>query len=318
MGNKGRWQEPSDRAARDEYRDLRRELKLSRTSKARRAEIENRLDAIAEKEPSLEKREPKPTTADNLALVERVEAARKTVPVFPVFNLDPAAGRERAIERAKNATPAEKAVSILADLPNNPLNKLAAEVAHWLWSEDKSNPKAPAATLAANCVRHWLSDEPWNRSDVRGSRATVDAAVADALRLVAERDAADPSWFVRRAEKPLDTQPTLTKPTAAHESLQTAERVRTNPVPPGTQPDEPTLNPIERASADLAARAALVLKTDSWLSRLAQHSPDMRTKILASLSEELLRAGFVNGDFATRLYNDSRPKALSQFPPRQF
>jgi len=34
-------------------------------------------------------------------------------------------------------------------------------------------------------------------------------------------------------------------------------------------------------------RAALVLQTNSWLSRLAEQSPDMRTKILASLSDEL-------------------------------
>jgi len=136
-----------------------------------------------------------------LALVARVEAARKTVPaVFPVFNLDPAVGRQRAIKRAKTATPAEKAVAILADVPNHPLNRLAAEVAHWLWSEDKSNPKPPAATLAAQYVRHWLSDEPWNRHDVRGSRLTVDAAVANAFRLVAEQEAMEPGWFVRRAE----------------------------------------------------------------------------------------------------------------------
>jgi hypothetical protein len=173
--------------------------------------------------------------------------------------------------------------------------------------------------LSKHRVQHWLSDAPYNRHDLRGSRSTVDAAVASALKLVADLDAADPDWFVRRTERLFDAPPSaLTKPTAAHESLQTAERVRTNPVPSGAQPDEPTLNPIERASADLAARAALILRTDSWLSRLAEHSPEMRTRILAALGEELLRTGFVNGDFATRLYNDSRPKALSQFPPRQF
>jgi hypothetical protein len=55
----------------------------------------------------------------------------------------------------------------------------------------------------------------------------------------------------------------------------------------------------------------LALQTDSWLSRLAEHSPDMRTKILAALSDELLRTGFVNGGFAAKLYNDLRPRALT-------
>src|SRR6266404_9388532 len=51
MSNKGRWTEPTDRTARDEYRALRPELKLSRTARARRTEIEKRLDEIAGGEP---------------------------------------------------------------------------------------------------------------------------------------------------------------------------------------------------------------------------------------------------------------------------
>ena len=78
------------------------------------------------------------------------------------------------------------------------------------------------------------------------------------------------------------------------------------------------LSSFERVAIDLKARTAFVLQTDSWLSRLAEHSPEMRTRILASLSDELLRTGFVSGNFCARLYNDSRPRALSQFPPRQF
>jgi hypothetical protein len=81
---------------------------------------------------------------------------------------------------------------------------------------------------------------------------------------------------------------------------------------------EAVLNPVERAGVDLAARTALVLQTDSWLSRLAEHSPDMRGRITAALSDELLKVGCVSGDFCTRLYNNSRPRALSQFPERRF
>lgn len=69
---------------------------------------------------------------------------------------------------------------------------------------------------------------------------------------------------------------------------------------------------------DLAARAALVLKTDGWLTRLAEHSFDMHTRIIAGLSDELLRSRFVSGDFCTRLYNTLRPKAVSAYPERKF
>jgi hypothetical protein len=343
MSYRGRWTEPTDRTARDEYRNLRRELKLSRTAKARRTEIENRLDeisSIGSKEPSSQIREPKPDTADNLALVARVEAARKPVPaVFPVFNLDPAAGRQRAIERAETATLAEKAVAILADLPNHPLNRLAAEVAHWLWSEDRSNPKAPAATLAAQYIRHWLSDEPWNRHDVRGSRLTVDAAVANAFRLVAEQEATEPGWFVRRAETLFDAPPAETKLEAPSQTIQP---VKTKPIPTSAQPEpknatvagpvekrdataslqpepEPTLSPVERAGMDIAQRVNLIFQTDSFLRDLAQVNFELNEKIRAALASELLRVGHVQGSFAAALYNSLRQEyKVFRLPERRF
>ena len=315
---------PSTAAGRKRQAELGKIISNPRTPKAERAAALEELDRLAPFEgsgsltdsgSSLEIREPRPTTSDNLALVARVEAARKTVPVFPSFTLDAAASRESAIRKAASATPQEKAVVILSDLPEHPLCKLAAELAQYLWLEDRSSPKPPVERLAANYVRHWLSDEPWNRHDIRGSRATVDAAVASALKLVADLDAADPDWFARRAEQLLDAPPTVAKPVVPSQAIQAKDPVETTSIPANTEPE---LNPVVRASAELAARAALVLRTDSWLSRLAEHSPEMRTRILGSLSGELLRAGFVNGDFATRLYNENRPRSLSQFPPRQF
>jgi hypothetical protein len=226
----------------------------------------------------------------------------------------PPADRQRTVERATKATPAEKAEAILSELPSHRLNKLAAELEQWLLNEDRSSPKPPVERMAASRVKHWLSDAPYNRHNLRGNRITVDEAVADALKLVAERDAAEPDWFVRRAERLLDAPPTVAKP----EPQPIAEGPsRTTPVP-AKQTEPSASNPITRAGADLAASAALLLTTDGWLSRLAEHSPDMRTKILAALSDELLRTGFVSGDFCARLYNESRPRALSQFPPRQF
>jgi hypothetical protein len=44
----------------------------------------------------------------------------------------------------------------------------------------------------------------------------------------------------------------------------------------------------------------------------------MRTRIIAALSDELLKAGNVSGDAAARIYNTLRPRAVSRFPERKF
>lgn len=306
MSYKGRWQEPTDRTARDEYRELRRELKSSRTAKARRLEIETRLDEISlgggTKEPSIEIREPKPTTSDLLALANRVEAARE---MAEVFMPEAISYRECVRRRAECATAHEKAVAILSELPEHPLCKLAAELAAYIWSEDKSNPRPSVDVLAAERVKHWLSDAPYNRHDLRGSRATVDAAVADALRVVAERDSEDPKWFTKRAERLLDSPPTGKGQNSTVDAA----------APPKAEPER---HPLASANTELDTRAALILKTDSWLSRLAEHSPEMRARIVAGLSDEILRIGFVSGDFATKLYNNLRPRCVSAYPERKF
>jgi hypothetical protein len=227
---------------------------------------------------------------------------------------DAGACREQAIRKAESATPAEKAAALLLELSEHPLRKLAQELEQYIWNEDRSNPKPSVNTLTERRVRHWLSRAPYNLHDIRGSKETVANAVADVYRLVAERDAAEPSWFVRRAERLLDAPPA--PPVIPSQPIQTEDPVQLNRAPMNVQP-EPVMNPFERAVADLAARAALVLQTDSWLLRLSQHSPDMRTKIIGSLSDELLRAGFVSGDFCATLYNSSRPKNISAFPERK-
>jgi hypothetical protein len=121
-----------------------------------------------------------------------------------------------------------------------------------------------------------------------------------------------------RMNEPMPEKYWRKEPQTEQPQIEADEPTKTLDLAPTKAEPEPVLDPVVRASMDLAARADLVLRTDSWLSRLAEHSPDMRTKILASLSDELLRAGFVNGDFCARLYNDSRPRAVSRFSPRQF
>jgi hypothetical protein len=88
-----------------------------------------------------------------------------------------------------------------ATLPEHPLCKLAREMGLWLWSEDRSNAK-PGIDARRIRIRHWLSDSPHNRSDVQGNRHTVDNAVADILRQVAEKDAADPECFIKFEVQP--------------------------------------------------------------------------------------------------------------------
>jgi hypothetical protein len=311
---------PKTKQDRARFAQINTRLNRTKLTEAERAELEAERDRLApvRGDGSLSKnRKPKPGTADNLALVERVEAARKTAVVFaPPFVPDAVSSRERAIRKATNATLQEKAEVILAELPAHALNKLARELAEYLWSEDRSNPKPSIGTLTAQYARHWLSRAPYNLHDIRGSKETVANAVADVYRLVAERDAAELGWFVRRAERLFDAPPT--PPVIPSQPIQTEDPVQLNHAPMNVQPEpEAVQDPIARAAANLNARAALVLKTDGWLLRLSQHSSEMHTKIIAALSEELYQTGSVSADFAAKLFNSLRPRALSEFPERR-
>jgi hypothetical protein len=110
--------------------------------------------------------------------------------------------KARFIEKARNASPAEKALVLLKELPSHPLVKLATESAAYCVAEDKSNPKPSLEVETGYRLKHWLSGNRrnYNGADIRGSFVTVEAAVKDALRLVAEKDAEQPGWFVRLTE----------------------------------------------------------------------------------------------------------------------
>src|SRR5438552_16780162 len=86
MANR-RWLEPSTIQGRQEYRSLRKELRDA-GSKKRRQELTAKLDSLYGRGGSelgfgspVQGEDSKPTTADNLALCARVEAARKTAAV---------------------------------------------------------------------------------------------------------------------------------------------------------------------------------------------------------------------------------------------
>jgi hypothetical protein len=326
---KNRWIEPPGRAEREEYRALRRELKNSRTLKARRLEIETRLDEIAATSLSASGTPSglppaKPTTKDLLALCDRVDDAKrrgslseKSIPLagttagLEAFLAKVVPDRGAALRRAQNAPDSERAAALLTEYPAHPLNKLAAELARYIWQEDKSSPKPDVEQMVLWKVQGWLEKRPYNRADIHGNVETVANAVADVYRLLAERDAEDPIWFVRRAEKLFDTAGLdPAKPLAV-------DLAPLNAPAPQTHESEPS-NPIEQAETGLVQRTNLVLAADPNLSRLAAHAPEYDSGIRAAITRQLQEHGYADGTFLAGLYNASRPKNLSAFPPRTF
>lgn len=330
MPYKHRWTEPRDRETRAEYRALRRELKNARTSKPRRLEIEVRLDEIASTSllasgTPIELPPAKPTNKDLQALCTRVEEAKrkgslseKSIPSREGIRADVDAfvlkitghDREGAICRAQTATEAERAGALLTELPEHPLNKLAAELALYIWQEDKSSPRPDAKQIALWTVQGWLEKRPYNRADLRGNVETVANAVGDVYRLLAERDAEDPIWFVRRAERLFDSTDVAvtqkpTKPPVAEPAVTVA--------PLRAPAPEPSL--AIRTTDD---QVNLILQIDPHLARLAAHAPEYDSGIRAAITRQLQEHGFADGTFLAGLYNASRPKNLSAFPPRTF
>jgi len=307
---------PSTREGRKRQAELGRVISNPRTLKTDREAATRELDALAPLEnfgsPSLTP--PAPPTQDwKEALIDRVEARREGT-VFDKGSLEEALARlavedrARAIRNAENATPLEKAQTLICELPDHPLNKLARELAAYLWREDQSNPKPNIEQMVRWTVKGWLARQPYNRSDVRGDVQTVSDAVDDLYRLLSERDIAEPGWFVRRAEKLLNSQAVLpvkkTEP-VAEPALQTYSA--------SLQKEE-----VQPLNENLAARVSLVLAADSSLSRLAAHSPEYDSGIRAALRDRLLSRSNCDGSFLAGLYNAMRPRNLSAFPPRTF
>jgi hypothetical protein len=324
MPNLHRWTEPRGRETRSEYRALRRELKNSRTLKARRLEIETRLDEIAavKAESILSETPPaKPTTKDLLALCDRVDVAKrkgslseKSIPSagtpagLEAFLYKIVPDRGAALRRAQNAPDSERAAALLSELPEHPLNKLADELALYIWQEDKSRPKPDAKQIASWTVKGWLEKRSYNRADLRGDVESVANAVAGAFQLLAERDAAAPGWFVKRAEKLFDDAGLdPAKPPAAEPSVDLAPDSTPAPVRPATR------------TPDWPKQVDQILQIDAQhLGRLVAHSPALDSQIRGAISLQLQTHGHCDGVWLANLYNTLRPLALSAFPERVF
>jgi hypothetical protein len=331
--SRGRRFKPRTREGRKRAAELGRIISSPRTLKADREAALRELDSIAPVLGSLSRTEgPKPTGEDLERLIERVQAKQASGSSLPngspsgksilsaeeirakveawTHQLVPYA-RENALRKAKSAPDSERAEALLAEFPRHPLCKLADELARYIWEQDLSRPRPDMEQIARGIARCWLKREPYNRADIHGNVETVANAVADVYRLLAERDAEDPIWFVRRAEKLFDTA-----------GLDPAKPLAVDLAPlsapaPRTHESEPS-NPIEQAETGLVQRTNLVLTADPNLSRLAAHAPEYDSGIRAAITRQLQEHGYADGAFLAGLYNASRPKNLSAFPPRTF
>jgi hypothetical protein len=337
-----RWIEPRNRESRAEYRALRRELKGSRTSKARRLEIEARLDAIAAttlsnvgspvdgsppangspagKSIPLADTPTRPTTGDMLALCDRITSkpgfrpGRTPNAQCIIEGLDEfiskmtADSRQNAIRKAQNATDAERAAVLLEDLPDHPLRKLALECAQYLCQEDRSLPRPEPAQQARWIAASWLSRSPHNKTDLRGNADTVSAAVADVYQRLDERDLTEPNWYVQRVEQRFDVAEPAVKPKPVP--------LPTNPLPEAPRPVQAAPQSVALPTLTMGDRVRLVLACDCWLSNLATYNETVKSQIVAAITGELQRCGSVDATFSAKLYEKCRPKAMSQFPPR--
>jgi hypothetical protein len=325
--SKGRRKKPSTIEGRRRAVELGKIISSPRTIKADRQAALRELDTIAPLPGGspVVPMEPKPSNADLQDLCTRVEAARKSerslseksIPVtegptsLEAFLCHMVPDREGVLRRARNASNVERAAVLLEELPEHPLCKLAQEMAAWMWQEDKSRPKPEASQIALWTVRGWLAKQPYNRADIRGNVETVAKAVEDAYSLLAERDAAEGEWFVRRAEELFDA--------TKQEQVEDVPELPAAASTPAAS-TEPVCSPSGRAEEDLSRNVNLVLRVvdAQWLGKLANHSPEYDSAIRAALTNRLVSGGTADVVWLANTYNAMRMKNNSQFPPRTF
>jgi|HubBroStandDraft_2_1064218.scaffolds.fasta_scaffold27805_1 hypothetical protein len=332
----GRRKKPSTVEGRRRTVELGKIISSPRTCKADRLEALRELDMIAPlpggttapPQSILSELPPtKPSNADLQDLCTRVETGRKSEGSLSEKSILVAEGptnleaflchmvpdREGVLRRARNASNVERAAVLLEELPEHPLCKLAQEMAAWMWQEDKSRPKPDASQIALWTVRGWLTKQSYNKSDIRGNVETVAKEVEDAYRLLAERDAAEPDWYVRRAEKFFDATAPMAKP-----ELPVVSDTEPEAKPPEKKPEPASM--AQRTEADLERNVRLIVEVidANFLGKLSRHSPEFDSAIKASVARRLQEYGSCDACFLAGLYNAQRPRNSSQFPPRTF
>jgi len=316
---------PSTDAERKRAAELRKLIRDSRTSRADRERYRLELDEVSPPlnpadlvAPKILSGSParnedsKPLTRDLLALCDRVEARR--------------AGEESIL------LPSPPALSA-ADIQTVREMDLKEASAEWYRLVQSQWPEKGFERIAQ---RTWLLR--WRMDTLKG---TVSESFADYVKPIQLRFEADMEFSARFAVASPEQRDTMLDKRLAWMHTTPAPsipRIAPPSGPPSKGPapvhdwptfalrsapevpvePEPPMTPIQAAGMDLAARAALIMATDGWLTKLSMHSPEIRTRIIAALRDELLKVGCVTGDFCAKLYNNSRPRALSQYPERKF
>jgi hypothetical protein len=210
-----KWKEPSDRAGRVQYRALRAEYKSDRISLRRKTEIEQDLDALCGVGTLSVSGPIAPEAIDQKPVPANTESADEFWK--RIFSPEAKArtrelDRSIAVEKAKAATPVERACYLLKSLPDHSLNFMARELVNHIRQESKHNQQTVAVeTECGWWVKHWLGPDSgkYNSNPMHGTRSDVLKAVASVYQLLAAKDAADPDWFVRLAEQRYATPPQI-------------------------------------------------------------------------------------------------------------
>lgn len=239
MSNRGRWTEPTDREARTEYRALRKELRTSRTSKARAAEIENRLDQIAGKTDPKEK-----TPAPKVS----TPTPRISIPV-------PAA-----------VMPSQDELAEVEKLDSTAVSREWQKIISRPW------PEAGYEQLAARC--ELLA---WRREVLAGKTSLSYREWKGARDQAARKYAGLTLWEIAEQSGLLKGETERAEPVSRSEAsfLEIKQPLpAVTPARRGTPAEsigraDVAKNPIERAALDLSARAEAVVTTDAWLTNLA-------------------------------------------------
>lgn len=106
-----------------------------------------------------------------------------------------------AIEKAKNASPVERAAYLLKSLPDHALNVMAREVRNIIRQDEskRGNPQTVSIeTEMGWTIEHWLGPNAMKYNSPRGETLK---AIANIYQLLAAKDAAEPGWYVKAAEQ---------------------------------------------------------------------------------------------------------------------
>ena len=115
--------------------------------------------------------------------------------------------KQIAVDKAKNATDAERAAYLLKGLPDHPLNFMAREVRNIIRQDEsrRGNPQTvPIETEMGWTIDHWLGPNAGKYNSPRGDTLK---AIANVYELLAAKDAAEPGWYVKLAEQAVREAP---------------------------------------------------------------------------------------------------------------